>query len=61
MTTLLEPVSRKTPAQRAATAPGRYAVARTARYTAMLLFVLLVLIPVYVLFVTSFKGAGDAA
>ncbi|MBE1876912.1 carbohydrate ABC transporter permease, partial [Myceligenerans sp. TRM 65318] len=31
------------------------------RYAVLLLFVLIVLIPVYVLFVTSFKGAGDAA
>ncbi|GAB3164811.1 carbohydrate ABC transporter permease [Myceligenerans halotolerans] len=61
MTTLLEPISRKTPAQRGATTPARYAAGRTLRYAVMLLVVIVVLIPVYVLFVTSFKGAGDAA
>ena len=39
----------------------RFGVARTLRYAALVLFLLIVLIPVYVLFVTSFKGAGDAA
>ena len=44
-----------------ATPPSRFSVARTARYAALLFFLLLVLIPVYVLLVTSFKGSGDAA
>ncbi|GII97949.1 carbohydrate ABC transporter membrane protein 2 (CUT1 family) [Sediminihabitans luteus] len=39
----------------------KFTVKRTLRYAALLLGVLLVLIPVYVLFVTSFKGAGDAS
>ncbi|NNU27446.1 carbohydrate ABC transporter permease [Isoptericola sediminis] len=43
------------------TARNRFTVGRTAKYAAMILFVLIVLIPVYVLFVTSFKGAGDAS
>jgi glucose/mannose transport system permease protein len=40
---------------------GRYALGRTAKYAVLLFFLLVVLIPVYVLFVTSFKGAGDAS
>jgi glucose/mannose transport system permease protein len=36
-------------------------VARTLRYLALLFFLLVVLIPVYVLLVTSFKGIGDAS
>jgi glucose/mannose transport system permease protein len=36
-------------------------VARTLRYALLLLSVVIVLIPVYVLLVTSFKGAGDAS
>ena len=40
---------------------GRYSVRRTVRYLLLLFFVVIVLIPVYVLFVTSFKGAGDAS
>ncbi|WP_405001186.1 carbohydrate ABC transporter permease [Isoptericola haloaureus] len=43
------------------TARPRFTVGRTAKYAAMIVFVLIVLIPVYVLFVTSFKGAGDAS
>ncbi|KZM33827.1 carbohydrate ABC transporter permease [Oerskovia enterophila] len=39
----------------------RFSVGRTLRYAILILFVLIVLVPVYVLFVTSFKGAGDAA
>lgn len=39
----------------------RFSVARTLRYLVLLLFLLVVLVPVYVLLVTSFKGAGDAA
>lgn len=40
---------------------NRFGLARTLRYAALVLFVLVVLVPVYVLFVTSFKGAGDAS
>lgn len=39
----------------------RFSVARTLRYALLILFVLVVLVPVYVLLVTSFKGPGDAA
>jgi glucose/mannose transport system permease protein len=35
-------------------------VSTTLRYLALVLFLLIVLIPAYVLFVTSFKGLGDA-
>jgi len=42
-------------------ARSRFGVARTLRYLALLFFLLLVLIPVYVLLVTSFKGIGDAS
>ncbi|WP_102509269.1 carbohydrate ABC transporter permease [Sanguibacter massiliensis] len=41
--------------------PSRFSAGRTARYALLLFFLVLVLIPVYVLLVTSFKGAGDAA
>lgn len=43
--------------------PGakRFGVARTLRYLLLLFFLLAVLIPVYVLVVTSFKGPGDAS
>ena len=40
---------------------GRFSVRRTVTYALLLFFVVIVLIPVYVLFVTSFKGAGDAS
>ena len=40
---------------------SRFGVARTLRYLALLFFLLVVLIPVYVLLVTSFKGIGDAS
>jgi glucose/mannose transport system permease protein len=40
--------------------PGRYSLARTLKYAALIFFLIIVLIPVYVLLVTSFKGAGDA-
>jgi len=39
----------------------RYAAGRTVRYLLLLFFLVVVLIPVYVLVVTSFKGPGDAA
>ncbi len=45
---------------RGAVRPGRFSTARTLRYVVLLAFVVVVLIPVYVLLVTSFKGAGDA-
>ncbi|TDC78109.1 carbohydrate ABC transporter permease [Streptomyces hainanensis] len=41
--------------------PGGFTLARTLRYAALLFFLLIVLIPVYVLLVTSFKGPGDAS
>jgi len=44
-----------------ATPPSRFSAWRTARYALLLFFLVLVLIPVYVLLVTSFKGSGDAA
>ncbi|WP_460757679.1 carbohydrate ABC transporter permease, partial [Myceligenerans cantabricum] len=40
---------------------NRFTPARTTRYALLLFFLLVVLIPVYVLFITSFKGTGDAA
>ena len=40
--------------------PGRYSLSRTCKYAALVFFLIVVLIPVYVLLVTSFKGAGDA-
>jgi len=40
---------------------NRFSVGRTLRYVLMLFFLLVVLIPVYVLLVTSFKGIGDAS
>ncbi|MFI2704291.1 carbohydrate ABC transporter permease [Cellulosimicrobium composti] len=51
-----------TPRQTERRAPrGRFSVGRTLKYAALLFFVVIVLIPVYVLLVTSFKGAGDAS
>ena len=40
---------------------GGFTVGRTVRYALLLFFLLVVLVPVYVLFVTSFKGPGDAS
>lgn len=40
--------------------PGRYTLSRTLKYAALIFFLVVVLIPVYVLLVTSFKGTGDA-
>jgi glucose/mannose transport system permease protein len=40
---------------------GRRRLTRTARYALLLLFLCLVLMPAYVLFVTSFKTVGDAS
>lgn len=42
------------------TSPGRRAGMRVLRYALILLFVVIVLMPAYVLFVTSFKSLGDA-
>jgi len=39
---------------------GRFSTGRTLKYAALIFFVIIVLIPVYVLLVTSFKGQGDA-
>ncbi len=38
-----------------------FSIGRTLKYLVLLFFLLIVLIPVYVLLVTSFKGAGDAS
>ena len=40
--------------------PSKYTLARTLRYLLLLIGLLFVMIPVYVLFITSFKGVGDA-
>ncbi|GAA1854279.1 carbohydrate ABC transporter permease [Myceligenerans crystallogenes] len=67
MTTTAAPAAPAPPGSPAAPAPpsaragDRYSAGRTARYALLLFFVVLVLIPVYVLLVTSFKGPGDAA
>jgi glucose/mannose transport system permease protein len=39
---------------------SRYSLARTLKYAGLIFFLVVVLIPVYVLLVTSFKGTGDA-
>ncbi|SDS06728.1 carbohydrate ABC transporter permease [Paraoerskovia marina] len=39
----------------------RFGVGRTLRYAALIFGIVIVLIPVYVLLVTSFKGPGDAS
>jgi glucose/mannose transport system permease protein len=39
---------------------NRYALSRTLKYAGLIFFLVVVLIPVYVLLVTSFKGTGDA-
>ncbi|QJW38000.1 carbohydrate ABC transporter permease [Cellulosimicrobium protaetiae] len=40
---------------------NRFSLGRTLKYAALIFFVVIVLIPVYVLLVTSFKGTGDAS
>lgn len=40
---------------------SRFSWGRTARYAILLVFLVVVLVPVYVLLVTSFKGPGDAS
>ena len=42
------------------TSKNRYALGRTLKYAGLIFFLVVVLIPVYVLLVTSFKGTGDA-
>lgn len=54
---LTKPIGTAAPA---AAPHGRFTLARTLRYLTLFLFLVIVLIPVYVLLVTSFKGAGDA-
>lgn len=49
------------PRKRNAPDPGKRALTRTLRYALLLIGVVFVFIPVYVLVVTSFKGAGDAS
>lgn len=49
------------PRKRNAPDPGKRALTRTLRYALLLAGVVFVFIPVYVLFVTSFKGVGDAS
>lgn len=49
-----------TPDTKAPRTPG-FPWMRTFRYAVLILFLLVILIPVYVLLVTSFKGPGDAA
>ncbi|MFE6996798.1 carbohydrate ABC transporter permease [Microbacterium sp. NPDC057659] len=58
-TTILDSGLDKTPVVRPA--KSRFSVGRTVKYAVMILFVLIVLTPVYVLLVTSFKGPGDAS
>jgi glucose/mannose transport system permease protein len=54
------------PTTDAALAPARRrsdqgsSLMRTVRYVLLVFFLLVVLLPAYVLFVTSFKGLGDA-
>ena len=40
--------------------PGRRRLNRTLKYALLIFFVIVVLIPAYVLFITSFKGSADA-
>ena len=42
-------------------AKSGFSAGRTLRYALLLFFLLIVLVPVYVLVITSFKGSGDAA
>ena len=62
-TEIAETLRRSGPAQTATVPPGakRFGIARTLRYLLLLFFLLAVLIPVYVLLVTSFKGVGEAS
>jgi len=63
--TTVTPAELTAPLGRPAAAPAavtrsRFSKGRTAKYAALVFFTLIVLIPVYVLIVTSFKGLGDA-
>jgi glucose/mannose transport system permease protein len=62
-TAIAETLRRSGGAPTAVLPPGakRFGVARTLRYLLLLFFLLAVLIPVYVLLVTSFKGVGEAS
>lgn len=40
---------------------SRFSLSRTLKYAILLFFIVIVLIPVYVLLITSFKGPGDAS
>lgn len=48
-------------AERRAEAGSRFSASRTIKYAILLFFLVIVLIPVYVLLITSFKGPGDAS
>jgi len=48
------------PSKSASPPTAKSAVARTVKYALLLLFLCIILMPAYVLFVTSFKGIGDA-
>ena len=54
------PARRPAAAPAAAPAARRYSMAAPSSTSLLIFFALIVLIPVYVLLVTSFKGAGDA-
>jgi len=63
-TAIAETLKRRSgPTPTAVVPPGakRFSVARTLRYLLLLFFLLAILIPVYVLVVTSFKGVGEAS
>jgi glucose/mannose transport system permease protein len=54
-----EAIRRKPPKSRGVIADGSTRRSRTVRYVLLLLFLLFVLIPVYVVLITSFKTSGD--
>ena len=55
---LLAPLGKAPHVER--TPVNRFSKGRTAKYALLIFFVIVVMIPVYVLLVTSFKGQGDA-
>jgi glucose/mannose transport system permease protein len=55
------PAATRTARPRRSRTQARRTLSRSLRYLALVLFLLVVLIPAYVLFVTSFKGLGDAS
>jgi len=64
MTTTTEPLTapiKDAPTANPRAGRSRFSAGRTLKYAALLLFLLIVLIPVYVLIITSFKGTGDAS